>query len=184
MSLRHGLTVMAGAVTVAGASVLYRSREHVDYSDLPWANTLNTPPRRDKQISELKRSAFDLLIIGGELSYFLTHLADHECRLCCACNNLVLGLLGQTRLSILSVVGFAKCTFRENVRGFPVWVLAGGATGTGAALDAAMRGLKVALVEQEDFAAGTSSRSTKLIHGGVRYLEKAFWQVCLLVPRT
>jgi glycerol-3-phosphate dehydrogenase len=44
-------------------------------------------------------------------------------------------------------------------------------------LDASTRGLRTALVEAEDFAAGTSSRSTKLIHGGVRYLEKAVWQV-------
>jgi len=49
--------------------------------------------------------------------------------------------------------------------------------GAGAALDACTRGLKVALVEQEDWASGTSSRSTKLIHGGVRYLEKAFFQM-------
>lgn len=63
---------------------------------------------------------------------------------------------------------------------------AGGATGAGTALDASLRGLKVALVEQEDFASGTSSRSTKLIHGGVRYLEKAFWQVAFIpyiIPR-
>ncbi len=53
---------------------------------------------------------------------------------------------------------------------------AGGATGAGAALDAATRGLRTALVEAEDFGAGTSSRSTKLIHGGVRYLEKAVLQ--------
>jgi len=52
-------------------------------------------------------------------------------------------------------------------------VVGGGATGAGIALDAASRGLKVALVERDDFSAGTSSRSTKLIHGGVRYLEKA-----------
>lgn len=52
-------------------------------------------------------------------------------------------------------------------------VIGGGATGTGIALDAATRGLNVALVERDDFAAGTSSRSTKLIHGGVRYLEQA-----------
>lgn len=53
-------------------------------------------------------------------------------------------------------------------------IVGGGATGTGCAVDAASRGLKVALVERDDFAAGTSSRSTKLVHGGVRYLEKAF----------
>lgn len=56
---------------------------------------------------------------------------------------------------------------------FHIAVIGGGATGAGIALDAATRGLKVALVEKEDFASGTSSRSTKLIHGGVRYLEQA-----------
>lgn len=59
-------------------------------------------------------------------------------------------------------------------RQFDVLVIGGGATGTGCALDATTRGLSTALVEKEDFAAGTSSRSTKLVHGGVRYLEKAF----------
>ncbi len=52
-------------------------------------------------------------------------------------------------------------------------VIGGGATGAGIALDAALRGLSVVLVEQNDFGEGTSSRSTKLIHGGVRYLEAA-----------
>ncbi|HEX7743654.1 MAG TPA: glycerol-3-phosphate dehydrogenase/oxidase [Micromonosporaceae bacterium] len=55
---------------------------------------------------------------------------------------------------------------------FDVLVIGGGATGAGAALDAAARGLKVALVEARDLAAGTSSRSSKLIHGGLRYLEQ------------
>src|ERR1700759_3137499 len=54
---------------------------------------------------------------------------------------------------------------------FDIIVIGGGITGGGIALDAATRGLKVALVEKRDFAAGTSSRSTKLIHGGLRYLE-------------
>merc|ERR1712137_660424 len=57
---------------------------------------------------------------------------------------------------------------------YDILIIGGGATGTGVALDAATRKLKVALVEKDDFAAGTSSRSTKLVHGGVRYLEKAF----------
>lgn len=56
---------------------------------------------------------------------------------------------------------------------FDVLVIGGGATGSGIALDAATRGLKVALVERFDFGSGTSSRSTKLVHGGVRYLEQA-----------
>lgn len=56
---------------------------------------------------------------------------------------------------------------------FDLLVIGGGASGTGVALEAASRGLKVALLERYDFAEGTSSRSTKLIHGGVRYLEIA-----------
>ena len=55
---------------------------------------------------------------------------------------------------------------------FDVVVIGGGVTGAGAALDAATRGLSVAVVEQRDWAAGTSSRSSKLIHGGLRYLEQ------------
>jgi glycerol-3-phosphate dehydrogenase len=55
---------------------------------------------------------------------------------------------------------------------FDVLVIGGGITGTGAALDAASRGLRVALVESRDLASGTSSRSSKLIHGGLRYLEQ------------
>ena len=56
---------------------------------------------------------------------------------------------------------------------FDVAIIGGGVTGAGAALDAATRGLSVALIEQRDWASGTSSRSSKLIHGGLRYLEQA-----------
>jgi glycerol-3-phosphate dehydrogenase len=56
--------------------------------------------------------------------------------------------------------------------GVDVLVVGGGVTGCGIALDAALRGLSVGLVEQRDFAAGTSSRSSKLVHGGLRYLEQ------------
>jgi glycerol-3-phosphate dehydrogenase len=55
---------------------------------------------------------------------------------------------------------------------FDVLVIGGGVTGAGTALDAASRGLRVALVEARDLASGTSSRSSKLIHGGLRYLEQ------------
>ncbi|MEU4321937.1 glycerol-3-phosphate dehydrogenase [Nocardia fluminea] len=69
-------------------------------------------------------------------------------------------------------------TYREQAVGtldsaeVDVLVIGGGVTGAGAALDAASRGLSVTLVEARDFAAGTSSRSSKLIHGGLRYLEQ------------
>lgn len=60
---------------------------------------------------------------------------------------------------------------------YDLLIIGGGATGTGIALDAVTRGLKVAMVEKDDFASGTSSKSTKLVHGGVRYLEKAVWEL-------
>ena len=56
---------------------------------------------------------------------------------------------------------------------YDLLIIGGGATGCGIALDAASRGLKVALLEKNDLAEGTSSKSTKLVHGGVRYLEAA-----------
>ncbi|XP_014019675.2 glycerol-3-phosphate dehydrogenase, mitochondrial isoform X2 [Salmo salar] len=67
----------------------------------------------------------------------------------------------------------AQLTALRNTQEFDVLVVGGGATGSGCALDAVTRNLKTALVERDDFSSGTSSRSTKLIHGGVRYLQKA-----------
>lgn len=61
-------------------------------------------------------------------------------------------------------------TFKKDE--FDCLVIGGGITGAGIALDATTRGMKVALVEMQDFAAGTSSRSTKLVHGGLRYLKQ------------
>lgn len=55
---------------------------------------------------------------------------------------------------------------------FDVLVVGGGITGAGVALDAASRGLRTALVERRDLASGTSSKSSKLIHGGLRYLQQ------------
>jgi glycerol-3-phosphate dehydrogenase len=57
---------------------------------------------------------------------------------------------------------------------FDICIIGAGASGAGCALDAALRGFKVALIDKNDFASQTSSHSTKLIHGGVRYLEQAF----------
>ncbi|XP_046444457.1 glycerol-3-phosphate dehydrogenase, mitochondrial-like isoform X1 [Daphnia pulex] len=60
---------------------------------------------------------------------------------------------------------------------YDVLVIGGGATGAGCALDSVSRGLKTAIVELDDFSSGTSSRSTKLLHGGVRYLQKAIFNL-------
>ena len=72
----------------------------------------------------------------------------------------------------------AKTVDKLTSEEFDLVVIGGGITGGGIALDAASRGLKVALVEKNDFASGTSSKSTKLIHGGLRYLKQFdFWLV-------
>src|SRR5207342_3601300 len=63
----------------------------------------------------------------------------------------------------------------QQMQATPEWdicIIGGGATGLGIAVDAASRGFKTLLLEQSDFAKGTSSRSTKLVHGGVRYLAQ------------
>src|SRR5213592_2082699 len=60
---------------------------------------------------------------------------------------------------------------------FDLLVIGGGITGAGIAREAALRGYKVALVEKNDFASGTSSQSSKLIHGGIRYLETFQFQL-------
>ena len=73
---------------------------------------------------------------------------------------------------MLSLEQRAADLARMDAETFDVVVIGGGATGAGAALDAATRGLSTALVEARDFASGTSSRSSKLIHGGLRYLEQ------------
>lgn len=70
---------------------------------------------------------------------------------------------------------FNRDLFIEKLQQEPLWdfiIIGGGATGLGVALDAASRGYKTLLLEQSDFAKGTSSRSTKLVHGGVRYLAQ------------
>ncbi len=72
-------------------------------------------------------------------------------------------------------MGFDRATSMAALQAgetFDVVIIGGGATGLGTAVDAASRGYRVALIEGEDFAKGTSSRSTKLVHGGVRYLRQ------------
>lgn len=72
------------------------------------------------------------------------------------------------------VLGFDRATALGQLASqeFDVLVIGGGITGAGVALDAASRGLRTALVERRDFASGTSSKSSKLVHGGLRYLQQ------------
>ena len=75
-------------------------------------------------------------------------------------------------MEVLDAKNRIALTARLGAEQYDLLVIGGGITGAGIALDAAARGIKVALVEKQDFAAGTSSRSTKLIHGGLRYLAQ------------
>ena len=70
-----------------------------------------------------------------------------------------------------SPLGRVDALRRMHKEGVDVLVVGGGITGCGIARDAALRGWSVALIDKEDFAFGTSSRSSKIVHGGVRYLE-------------
>ncbi|KAL8888725.1 MAG: hypothetical protein Q9192_006129 [Flavoplaca navasiana] len=121
-----------------------------------------SPPRfplvktRDEQISDLRRSSRSNSVVDT---------ADTKG---------VLGALTGSRNE--GAVG-GQVNQEDDDESYDLLVIGGGATGSGIALDAATRGLKVALVEREDFASGTSSKSTKLVHGGVRYLEKAVWEL-------
>lgn len=80
-------------------------------------------------------------------------------------------------------------TWRDDARAsfasteFDLLVIGGGITGAGVSRDAALRGLSVALVEQDDFAGGTSSRSSRLVHGGVRYLEHGYFHLVFEASR-
>jgi glycerol-3-phosphate dehydrogenase len=65
-----------------------------------------------------------------------------------------------------------KNTDKLSSQEFDLLIIGGGITGAGIALDASVRGIKTALIDMQDFAAGTSSRSTKLVHGGLRYLKQ------------
>lgn len=87
-------------------------------------------------------------------------------------------IVQRTKSAFQSLLGYEDViTEQTEAEPYDLLVIGGGATGTGIALDAATRGLKVAMVERDDFGSGTSSKSTKLVHGGVRYLEKAVWEL-------
>ena len=75
-------------------------------------------------------------------------------------------------MHLLSAKARPQLLEKLNTDHFDLTIIGGGITGAGIALDAASRGLKVALIEQRDFGSGTSSKSTKLIHGGLRYLKQ------------
>ena len=158
--------IYATAAAVAGGGVLYISYRprNIPGSDPPAVPPPGygeggtfVPPRfplvrpRDEQIADLKRSGGLRNGVEGKK-----------------------GILGKLMRGDL---GYSEELAENDDKPYDLLIIGGGATGTGIALDAVTRGLKVAMVERDDFASGTSSKSTKLVHGGVRYLEKAVWEL-------
>jgi glycerol-3-phosphate dehydrogenase len=167
MAARRGSRIIKPLLYTAGASVAGSAALYFAYRprDIPGTEAAAVPPptygeggvfrppqfphakSRQEQIAALKRS-------GGVVA----NVADKAKK-----------LLGRG----------AETASEENAGEEPydLLIIGGGATGAGIALDAVTRGLKVAMVERDDFSSGTSSKSTKLVHGGVRYLEKAVWNL-------
>jgi glycerol-3-phosphate dehydrogenase len=167
MAARRGSRILKPLLYTTGAGVLGTAALYTVYRprDIPGTEAAAVPPptygeggifrpphfpnvkSREDQIAELKRS-------GGVVS----KVADKARKL----------------------FGSGSAPASEENAGeepYDLLIIGGGATGAGIALDAVTRGLKVALVERDDFSSGTSSKSTKLVHGGVRYLEKAVFNL-------
>src|SRR6059058_5667175 len=89
-----------------------------------------------------------------------------------SCRRVVMKLTRRRAMEPLAATARTANVERLAREQFDVLVIGGGITGAGVALDAAARGYRVGLVEKADFATGTSSKSTKLVHGGIRYLSQ------------
>jgi glycerol-3-phosphate dehydrogenase len=172
MAARRSSRVLKPLLYTAGAGAIGSGVLYFSYRprDIPGSEAAAVPPptygeggkfrppqfprikTREEQIDDLKKS-------GGAVSSAVDKAKSG-----------ISGLLGGAKDNAESVVGSEE-------EPYDLLIIGGGATGAGIALDAATRGLKVAMVERDDFSSGTSSKSTKLVHGGVRYLEKAVWEL-------
>jgi len=164
--LLRGLGYVAGAGTLgAGALyIAYRPR------NIPGTEAAAVPPPTYGEGGIFRPPSFPGVKSRDE------HIADHT-----ASAGQIAGAVAEAANKVKQ-----KITGQDDIQAqtqgdkgeeYDLLVIGGGATGTGIALDAATRGLKVAMVDRDDFAAGTSSKSTKLVHGGVRYLEKAVFEL-------
>lgn len=162
---RVAILVTAAAVGAGTVLALTRRKEADEYAvphDVSPAQFWS-PPTRTQMIEALKQSSPHSLRSDGSL--------DHA-------KSLLMPSHQAVGHSPIPEVEHAYHSPEENDgEGFDLLIVGAGATGAGVALDGATRGLKVAMVDREDFGGETSSKSTKLIHGGVRYLEKAVKQL-------
>jgi glycerol-3-phosphate dehydrogenase len=160
-------TLYLSGASAIGAGILYLSYRP---RDIPGTESAAVPPptygeggvfrppnfpyvkTRDEQIADLRKS-------GGQANQNTTSSWSG-----------IAGLLGGGKSE-------EQPSPQQDDEPYDLLVIGGGATGTGVAVDAVTRGLRVAVVERDDFSSGTSSKSTKLVHGGVRYLEKAVWEL-------
>lgn len=165
--------------SVDAAALYYANRSRLELDSGP--QTLNRqssewiPPSRDDMINMLKGRPASAVVAGeGEEEKSAYAMALSSLKSISARAGGVLGEVG-----LLEKTSRAKELKPEPAREeeFDLLIVGGGATGAGCAVDAAARGLKVALVERDDFSSGTSSKSTKLVHGGVRYLQKAVFEL-------
>ena len=162
---RRSGRVLALAVAVAGAGTAYAitrpGETQLEESPLDTSpGRFWKTPTRAQMLDALRRSSTDMLP-GGQAEKDALMRLEHETP-------------GTSPSPEAQSTGH---TAPRSGGGYDLLVVGGGATGAGVVLDAATRGLKVALVERDDYAAGTSSKSTKLVHGGVRYLQKAVMQL-------
>lgn len=172
MAARRGSRIFRPLLYTAGAGAVGGTFLYVAYRprDIPGLEPAQVPPptygeggnfrlpnfpripTRDEQIAALKRSGGTITAAGQDLKSTITAW-------------------------LMRVNGNREAKETGQEAPYDLLVIGAGATGSGIALDAATRGLKVAVVERDDFSSGTSSKSTKLVHGGVRYLEKAFLEL-------
>lgn len=161
--LLRGLGYTAGAATV-GAGVLYISYRP---REIPGSEAASVPPPTYSSGGVFNPPQFPKIKTRAE------QIADLK-----ASAGIVSGAIADAKNKVKeAITGQSDVQQEDKSEEYDLLIIGGGATGTGVALDAVTRGLKVAMVERDDFAAGTSSKSTKLVHGGVRYLEKAFWEL-------
>lgn len=155
----------ASAAGLVGGGVLYIS---VRPRNIPGSDPAAVPPPKYGEDGHLSPPTFPLVKTREE------QIADLKK------SSGIINAVQKTKGVLGSLTGgddAGKDTKEEEGQEYDLLVIGGGATGTGIALDAVTRGLKVAMVDRDDFASGTSSKSTKLVHGGVRYLEKAVWEL-------